>query len=1734
MIRLLKDLKIPGDVISNLETLKKEDIDINFRETEIRLLQETLSGLVNDRNTLKEDMATVQNSVSHLSANMVEVIDRTMETNGKVDAGNADKEEIRKSLDELQVIYDKMMSFLDKNPGILEKEITEKFELFDIDVKELKRNLNIVETELKARVSLMEKHCQKTDLKIKDIEEGMEGVEGTSEKTKEEIRGIKRKLFDLDEPMEHEAVQTEDRLYTLRQLKCIPTNQAEKAKKLLEEKRSIVIKGNPGEGKTTMSLILIENEKYKDKRVVLHSADDWKTVDMEHVNIIVLDDVFGKYDFDHGLLLKWMVYLPTIQEHVDGGRLQVIVTSRVDILSKAKDMLKSLRLFSDDFSLTLSSKNLTKSEKKDILNRELHRHDRNVNEYDKETCIDNFHGLIGFPQCCLLFASDRQLFDRGPKFFTSPKEFFLENITQLDDTRFLSLAFLFCNGEIFEENLSPETMTESSKKLLIDLASRLIISKKFASIELLRNVYDSFGELYVEKSMSYDFSLMHLVRKPRIKFTHPTVSEAVGHVLGERCCEMVVKYGDFGYLYQRTYTAEVKDSTSEKVFLPVYVYGLLAERMVHDVVNRSLVSSVVKHSALKRPDFIKKLKNELNKVNVLKDFFMTGKSRFQFYNLSKGNCVTFMQYILQGDTDVVRLVYSELLEMLACAHNTNNTPDCWRCEEKQNLLELALYYHHFEIADKLITMKACYTHISLCNAARHGDLKRVQTIRESLKKNPVFNPESVEDKLITRKACYTHISLYNAARHGDLKRLQTITESLKKNLVLDPASKEAKYALYRAYVSGDQSLIEFLLKEGIILDSRHVVNAVKHGDMNVLIKVVEHLKCYKWNPMCDDASEALANAINGEKYDVYDLLVQNGISLKMKNLPFVIMGSHISLEFLKKVIQYMKYTDNWDPKCDDASEALVVAIYRKKDDVYDLLVQDGVSLKMKSLLSIITEYYEISLESVKKVIQHLKDTDNWDPKCDVACEALEVAVCDHDVFDLLVQEGVSLQMKSILNIITDFYEISLESVEKVIQHLKDTNNWDPKCDDASKALENAINGEKYDVFDLLIQNGVSLKMKNLPGVIMDGEEISLSLQNLIQNMKDTDNWDPKCDDASDALEVAIYIEKYDVCDLLVQDGVSLKIKNLPGVIMGVDEISIGYVMKAIQHLKDTDSWDPKCDDASKALETAIREHEDDISDLLVQNGVTLEMKNLPSILIWYSAISLEFLQKVIQQMKETDKWDPTCDDASEALQNAINIKKYDVYDLLVQHGVSLKMKNLPSVLICCDAISLEFLQKVIQQMKETDKWDPKCDDASEALKNVINRKKYDAYDLLVQHGVSLKMKNLTSILIWYNGISLEFLQKVIQEMKETDKWDPTCDDGSKALINAINIKKYNVFDLLVQNGVSLKMKNLPGVIKKIDVEEISLKSLQNLIKNMKETDNWDPKCNDASDALEIAIFRKKDDVYDLLVQEGVSLKMKNLPGVIMGVDEISMRYVMKAIQNLKDTDSWDPKCDDASKALETAISEHKYDVSDFLVQNGVSLEMKNLLGVISKSKIVLVEHLQKVIQQMKDTDSWDPKCDSASEALELAIKREKYDVFHLLIQNWVSLKMKNLPSILIWCDDISLEFLQKVIQQMKETDNWDPTCDDASEALKVAINRKKYDVFHLLVQHGVSLKMKNLPSILIWCDDISLEFLQKVIQQMKESDNWDPTCDDASEALKVAINRKKYDVFHLLVQHGVS
>ncbi|KAK3593370.1 hypothetical protein CHS0354_021938 [Potamilus streckersoni] len=1497
-----------------------------------------------------------------------------------------------------------------------------------------------------------------------------------------------------------------------------------------------------------MALHLTDNEIYSDRRVMIYRPNDWKAVDTDWVDVVILEDILGQFDFDLGHLQNWMVYLPTIQEHVFAGKLQVIITTRADILSEAEVTegykLESIKLFSNDLSVTLSSKQLQNSEKMSILNRQLQRHKKTMNGNEMEKCIATFSGLIDFPQCCLLFARDSNLFNRGSAFFNSPEKSFVDNISKLEPTRFLSLVFLFCNGGIREEYLSLEAMPESCKQLLMDLALQLRISEREASVSLLRDVYESFLGLYVVKSISHEVILGSFVPKPCFSFSHAVVCEAVVRVLWDCCPEIVVKFGDAEYLYQRTYTAETQDTTSQKTFIPLSLYEILAERMVYDVV-KGLVKSVVKHSALKQDQFLMKLKNKLQNSDRVREFF---SDEFEFHahqDLTEGDCITFLQHLMQSDVDVVTSVYSQLLEFLVCTCKNIST-GCWQCKEKQMLLELSLYYYHFEITDKLIAINACYTHTSLCNAARHGDLRRVQIVLESLKRRQIFNPLCDETK---DALCRAYISghqdvieflkeeitldirhVVDVVRQGDINALMKVTELLKcrniwnphfhkycahKDVFLQPSMYSRKAmlapystALYIAYCKEQFDMASYLVQNGVSVLMAMLPNVLRYSSQQTVSILIKTLKdTGVWDSNCYDASVALQIAYSTHKYNVCDLLIQDEVLLTMENLPAVIMESK-SFASVKKAIQHLKDTDSWDPKCEDASLALGFAYRDHKHDVCDFLIQEGVSLAMKNLPGLCE--FQASVQSVRRAMQHLKDYDIWDPKCDDASKALENAYNrqEYDVCNLLVQEGVSLTMKNLPGLCK--FQASVQTVKKAMHHLKDKDNWDPKCDDASKALENAYNQQNYDVCDLLVQEGFSLTMKNLPNIAYGFKVSFLSVMKAIQLLKDKDNWDPKNAYPTVALEIAYNRQMYDVCDLLIQEGVSLTMRELPGLCLF--QASAQSVKRAIQHLKENNNWNPECDDASRALENAYNQQKYDVCDLLVQEGCSLTMKNLPGIISELKE-SLTSVKEALQQLKKTDIWDPKCDYASKALKIAYSRRMYYVCDLLVQEGVLLTMRNLHCVILR----PLDDVKTAIQQLKDTASWDPKCAYASRALQYAFSKQKYDVCDLLIEEGVSLTMENLSQLCELED--SLQFIKRVIQHLKDTDIWDPSCDDASKALENAYYQENFNVSDLLVQEGVSLTMKNLNGVVLR------PLDDVKMAVKLLKDTASWDPKCAFASRTLQYAYSKQKYDVCYLLIQEGVSLTMENLPGLCEY--QASVQSIKKAIQHLKDIDNWDPKCDDASKALRNTYNRQNFDVCDILVQEGVSLTMKNLPGIMFGFDASF-HSVKKAIQQLQETDHWDPKCGDASRSLQYAYSKQKYDVCDLLIKEGVSLTMKNLSDL---CEfQSSYQFVKRAIQHLKEKQIWDPKCDEASKALENAYCLQNYIVCDLLVKEGISVTMKNLPDVILR----PLHYVKQAVQQLKDTAHWDPKCVYASSALQNAYSKQKFDVCDFMVQEVVT
>ncbi|KAK3583693.1 hypothetical protein CHS0354_021443 [Potamilus streckersoni] len=138
------------------------------------------------------------------------------------------------------------------------------------------------------------------------------------------------------------------------------------------------------------------------------------------------------------------------------------------------------------------------------------------------------------------------------------------------------------------------------------------------------------------------------------------------------------------------------------------------------------------------------------------------------------------------------------------------------------------------------------------------------------------------------------------------------------------------------------------------------------------------------------------------------------MSMKMQNkmmtmgdLPRIVKTEKNESENLNTALRTLRYNGLWDPSCDEAIKALKYAFKKSKIQMCDLLVHEGVKLKMKDVLDFIGT--GVSLATVKNVIDHLKATGKWDPSSKDAQKAIEYAKIEQETqtVSLLRAAGVS-------------------------------------------------------------------------------------------------------------------------------------------------------------------------------------------------------------------------------------------------------------------------------------------------------------------------------------------------------------------------------------------------------------------------------------------------------------------------------------------------------------------------------------------------------------------------------------------------------------------------------------------------------------------------------------------------------------------------------------------------------
>ena len=162
----------------------------------------------------------------------------------------------------------------------------------------------------------------------------------------------------------------------------------------LNSTRNLVISGNPGEGKTRYAVELMCSKTERGRRLFLTSAQQLENIDLEHIDGVIIDNIYGDVSFDEDKCKRWKEQMPYLIARCKNNRpFYVIVTSRSYILKSSTNQdIQCMK------KVELLTTGLEMDERLSILK-------SHCSLDDPQTLIAAFKSPIGLPQICYMYST---------------------------------------------------------------------------------------------------------------------------------------------------------------------------------------------------------------------------------------------------------------------------------------------------------------------------------------------------------------------------------------------------------------------------------------------------------------------------------------------------------------------------------------------------------------------------------------------------------------------------------------------------------------------------------------------------------------------------------------------------------------------------------------------------------------------------------------------------------------------------------------------------------------------------------------------------------------------------------------------------------------------------------------------------------------------------------------------------------------------------------------------------------------------------------------------------------------------------------------------------------------------------------------------------------------------------------------------------------------------------------
>ena len=906
------------------------------------------------------------------------------------------------------------------------------------------------------------------------------------------------------------------------------------ARAYLSDSFSVFLLGRAGEGKTSAAFRLVkclvdENIVSLEKCAIVYEPDDLKAMKSSEIDLLLVDDIFGKHNADDIKFASWRSLFPTLQAFVGNRQVRLIFASRIHIFLEYERELREFNIFSRTIDLT--SAELTHGEKKCILQSQLQANDREMTAEDVEECICQNQTNVGFPLCAQQFASDNILFSRKAAYFAKPFKYIRHNIQNMDEKCLIALLYVFYKGnklQVSEVNFT--RMSDMSKRELQQIAA--LCGREVSVAKVVKDTKKTLTNL--------NGSYLKCIDK-NFSFLHDTMYETVAKLHAVDFPDEVIKYCTVDYFCQCIRLEN--EGSDEHIIIEKDYYESLAERCIKEVIETENGRRLSKHPMFQSEAFVSELISIVTAhEKQFVDFFTKGLS-FNYVGVH-----AFLYHTIINDNKKFHFL-QKVKQYIRCNHQIDFDDSCWKCKVKSEALCAICginskdLYHEFRAENVQVSTFCLYKAVE----NKDVDPELVKLIISDLKSSGNYLPDDQDlqrclglamtqshgeifDILKSSGLHYSDHSLYFAVKHGDAEIVKSILDDLIRTKTWIPDDMFTVKALTEAHASGKTKCMSLLTKAGAQLTVAAVYWATIEQDFAEVKYAIEKLKeSDTFDPEAYMMTWSLAVAMENEDKRIYHLLKEEGV-IPTPILVYALAEIGHNVDGIFRVIEELKKSEKWDQESLPLAGAYMASCKRADRSLTDMLISQGAEVNPACLVMTVVRHQT----KLYPVLKTLKEQGRLDPTNRYIARAFvrSIDYKDKSIYKLFVSEGLYVAMPGLAAAVK---MMSTDTLENVIDGLKKADRWDPEDDSALEALNGAIIKQDRTAYNILLDAGLTMKPGNLK-VAIEYETVH-DTKLIINEMRKLGLLEPLLEEINNAVSLARSFKDQRKFQLLKSEGV---------------------------------------------------------------------------------------------------------------------------------------------------------------------------------------------------------------------------------------------------------------------------------------------------------------------------------------------------------------------------------------------------------------------------------------------------------------------------------------------------------------------------------------------------------------------------------------------------------------------